>query len=246
VNVWSLGDAALVPDVRRGEYCPPTAQYAMRQGRHCARNVLSTVGGRGLRRFEYGGLGQLAVVGRRCGVAQVLGWRIAGLPAWWLWRTVYFMKLPGLRCKIRVGLDWALDLIFPRDITKLAVERTERLRRSHFQAGDIIIRQGELGNRFYVIESGEVEILREEPSLPLQRLATRSAGESFGEVALLRDTPRTATVRCLTAVNVISFTRGDFRSLVASHKVFRTQVECDLRERTSAPEGSASSSASAH
>ncbi len=231
-NVWAFGDAALVPDVRRGEHCPPTAQYALRQGTHCARNILAALEGRVLRPFEYGGLGQLAVVGRRCGVAQIMGWRIAGLSAWFLWRAVYFMKLPGLRCKLRVGLDWALDLVFPRDITKLAMERTERLRRSHFQAGDTIIRQGELGDRFYVIESGQVEILREEAGLPAQRLATRSAGESFGEVALLRDTPRTASVRCLTAVDVISFTREDFRSLVASHTVFRTQVERDLQDRT--------------
>ena len=112
-HLWAIGDSALVPDVRRGGYCPPTAQYALRQGRHCARNVLATIRNQPARPFEFGGLGQLAIVGKHCGVAQIFGWRISGWIAWWLWRSVYLMKLPGLRSKVRVGLDWGLDLLFP-------------------------------------------------------------------------------------------------------------------------------------
>lgn len=230
-NIWALGDATLVPDSRRGGFCPPTAQYAMRQGKRCARNVLAVIEGRPTRPFAFGGLGQLAVVGHRSGVAHVLGINIAGLPAWFLWRSVYFMKLPGLRSKIRVGIDWALDLIFPRDITKLAVERTERMRRAHFRTGDVIIRQGEIGDRFYIIEDGEVEVLQENETGNSRRVATLRSGDSFGEIALLRDTLRTATVRCLTTVDVVTFSRTDFRALVGSHDVLRGEMSETVESR---------------
>jgi NADH dehydrogenase len=61
----------------------------------------------------------MAGLGRRSAVAEVFGLRFSGLLAWWLWRTVYLMKLPGLERKVRVALDWTLDLFFPRDIVYL-------------------------------------------------------------------------------------------------------------------------------
>ena len=122
-NHWAIGDSALVPDIRRKGFCPPTAQYALRQGRHCARNVVAAIRGQAVYPFEFGGLGQLAVVGKHCGVAQIFGLRISGWIAWCLWRSVYLMKLPGIRSKVRVGLDWVLDVLFPRDITKIEVQK---------------------------------------------------------------------------------------------------------------------------
>lgn len=231
-GIWALGDAAMIPDVRRGGYCPPTAQYAMRQGKQCARNVLAAIAGKPTQPFAFGGLGQLAVVGHRCGVAHILGVNVAGLLAWWLWRSVYFMKLPGLRSKIRVGIDWALDMVFPRDITKLDVERTRRVPRAHFREGDMIIRRGEIGDRFYIMETGEAEVLQPDAAGEDRRVATLTAGDSFGEIALLNDTLRTASVRCLTPVDVISFARSDFQALVGSYDILRTKVSDDLARRT--------------
>jgi len=221
----------MVPDVRRGGFCPPTAQYAMRQGRRAAQNILATIHGKNPQPFVFGGLGQLAVVGRHCGVAQIMGVKMAGFFAWWLWRSVYWMKLPGLRCKVRVGIDWALDLLFPRDITKLAMQRTEKLRRAHYRAGDTIFRQGDIGDRFFIIESGEVEVLVDQNDQPPKRLATRGAGEYFGEVALLKRVPRMATVRCMTAVDVVTFTQQDFQMLVGSYTAFRRNLERDIEDR---------------
>jgi NADH dehydrogenase len=230
-NIWSLGDAALVPDARRGGFCPPTAQYAMRQGVRCARNIVSVIDGKPPLPFKFAGLGQLAVVGHRSGVAEIMGLRISGPLAWFLWRSVYWMKLPGLRCKIRVGLDWALDALFPRDITKLAVDRTQLLRRAHYRAGDVIIKEGEIGDRFYIIESGEVEILHGAAGPEPKRIAVRKEGDSFGEIALLKDSPRTATVRCLTPVNVVTFTRRDFTTLVSSYGLLKEKITRDAADR---------------
>jgi len=60
-------------------------------------------------------LGQLAAIGCRTGVANVLGVRFSGFVAWWLWRTIYLGKLPRLEKRIRVVLDWTLDLCFAKD-----------------------------------------------------------------------------------------------------------------------------------
>ena len=247
-DLWAIGDSALVPDIRRGGFCPPTAQYALRQGRHCAQNVLATIRHQPVHPFEFGGLGQLAVVGKHCGVAQIFGWRISGWMAWWLWRSVYLMKLPGIRSKVRVGLDWILDLLFPRDITKIEVQKTEQLKRAHFHQGEIIIRQGEIGDRFYIIEAGQVEIVRVEPGRSEERLALRGEGDSFGEIALIHDVSRTATVRCLTPVDVVTFNRRDFQTLVGSYEVLRTplraRIDKELSELTNLADGDEKSSSS--
>lgn len=245
-DLWAMGDSALVPDIRRGGFCPPTAQYALRQGRHCAQNVLATIHNQPVHPFEFGGLGQLAVVGKYCGVAQIFGWRIAGWTAWWLWRSVYLMKLPGIRSKVRVSLDWILDLLFPRDITKIEVQKTEQLKRAHFHQGEVIIRQGEIGDRFYIIEAGQVEIVRVEPGRSEERLAVRGEGDSFGEIALIHDVSRTATVRCLTPVDVVTFNRRDFQTLVGSYEVLRTplraRIDKELSELTDLADGDEKSS----
>jgi len=224
-NLWALGDAALIPDVARGGTCPPTAQYAMREGLQCARNVVATIRARPPHPFRFGGLGQLAVVGRHVGVGRLFRWKISGLLAWFLHRAVYLGKVPGFRCKVRVGIDWVLDLLFPRDITMMELRRTEQLARAHYRQGEPIVRQGEIGDQFYIIESGEVEVVREEPDAPPKRLGVLGPGTSFGEIALLKDTVRTATVRCLTPVNVVKVSRRDFATLVKSHAVFRGVVE---------------------
>ena len=231
-NLWALGDAALIPDMARGGYCPPTAQYAMREGLQCARNVLPTIQARPRHPFRFGGLGQLAVVGRHVGVGRLFRWKISGVLAWFLHRLVYLGKVPGFRCKVRVGIDWALDLLFPRDITMMELRRTEQLARAHYREGEVIIRQGEIGDHFYIIDSGQVEVLQEEPGAQPKRLRVLGTGASFGEIALLNAQPRTATVRCLTPVNVVKLSRRDFLTLVGSHDIFRRIVEQQARSLT--------------
>lgn len=226
-HLWAIGDAALVPDTKRGGFCPPTAQYAMREGKQCARNVVAAVLGKPLRPFSFGGFGQLAVVGYHSGVGRLFGLQISGLPAWFLWRFVYLSKVPGWRCKLRVGMDWLLEPIFSRDITMFETQRTEQLKRAHFRPGEVVFREGETGESFFIIESGQVEVLQKEGGTE-KRLTVRSAGDSFGEVALLKDVPRTATVRCLTPVNVVIFKRNDFNALVGSYDMFRSHLMKDL------------------
>lgn len=121
-NVWALGDAAVNVDAS-GSAHPPTAQHAVRQGRHVAANIGRVLSGRPSCPLESGSTGSLAALGCRAGVAEILGIRISGFAAWWLYRTVYLMKMPGLVRKLRVALDWTLDLIFPPDPVQLGLYR---------------------------------------------------------------------------------------------------------------------------
>ncbi len=116
-NVWAVGDCAFVPDVRNpGKSHPPTAQHAIREGHIVAQNIAAVLAGRPLKSFSFKTIGLLASIGRRMGVARIFGFNFSGFFAWWLWRTVYLSKLPGLDKKIRVAFDWTLDLLFPKDV----------------------------------------------------------------------------------------------------------------------------------
>lgn len=125
-GLWALGDCAAVPNRATGRPCPPTAQHAVRQGRRVAENIAAIIAGRSPEPFAYRPLGVLAGLGRRSAVAEILGLRFSGWFAWWLWRTVYLLKLPGLERKVRVALDWTLDLFFARDIVYLRPLHGER------------------------------------------------------------------------------------------------------------------------
>ncbi len=128
-GLWAVGDCAVVPDPRTGKPHPPTAQHALREGRRLARNVAAEVLGRSERKkpFRFRTLGQLASIGRRTGVANVLGVNFSGFIAWWMWRTIYLSKLPRLEKKVRVALDWTLDLVFSKDLVQFKTARAPHL-----------------------------------------------------------------------------------------------------------------------
>jgi NADH dehydrogenase len=95
----------------------------MREGRTVARNVAASLyrGRKGP--FRYSTFGQLAAIGRHAGVANILGVNFSGFIAWWLWRTIYLSKLPRLEKKIRVALDWTLDLFFSKDFASVTTQQ---------------------------------------------------------------------------------------------------------------------------
>lgn len=114
-GLWAVGDCASIQEAKTGKPFPPTAQHAIRQGKILAHNITAAVRGGRPKPFVFETIGQLAALGRRTGVAQILGYNFSGFVAWWLWRTIYLMKLPRFEKKVRVALDWTLDLIFSKD-----------------------------------------------------------------------------------------------------------------------------------
>jgi NADH dehydrogenase len=116
-GVWAVGDCAFVPDARQpGKSHPPTAQHAIREGRVVAHNIVASLYRRPLKLFSFMSIGLLASIGRRRGVARIFGFNFSGFFAWWLWRTIYLSKLPGLDKKVRVAFEWTLDLLFRKDV----------------------------------------------------------------------------------------------------------------------------------
>jgi NADH dehydrogenase len=124
-GLWAIGDCAAVHDATSGHPCPPTAQFALREAEVLAGNILVQLEGRPARGFHFNSLGALCVVGHQTACAElripfVPGkfLRFSGLFAWLLWRGIYLAKLPGLERKIRVLIDWTIELFFPRDIVQ--------------------------------------------------------------------------------------------------------------------------------
>jgi len=232
LGVWAAGDCAFVVDGGSGKPCPPTAQHAIRQARSLAGNLVAALRGTAKTRFVFTARGKMASLGHRSAVAEILGVTVSGFLAWWLWRTIYLMKLPGLDRKIRVAADWTLDLILPPDIVQLAAERPRAIGWEHFEPNETIFREGDWGDSLYIIVEGEVEITRDVPGRGSLLLGRLGRGECFGELGLLRQMPRSATVRTLTRVNVLVMDRGAFQALFAHLPPLRLFFEQLIQLRT--------------
>jgi NADH dehydrogenase len=123
-GIWAIGDCAAVINARDGTLSPPTAQFAVRQGRQLADNLVRAIAGKETRPFSYRARGQVATIGHRRAIAEVFGVKLAGFPAWLLWRALYLSMLPTFLRKLQVFSEWNLELLFPRDITQLNLART--------------------------------------------------------------------------------------------------------------------------
>lgn len=126
-TVWAIGDCAANPDAD-GRILPATAQSAVQEGLQAAANLAACLEGRPLRPLRYRQRAALAALGCRTGVAEVFGLRLSGFPAWFLWRSVYLLKMPGAARRWRLALDWTLDLLFGRDPVSLGLAGAERTR----------------------------------------------------------------------------------------------------------------------
>jgi NADH dehydrogenase len=206
-QVWALGDCAAVKTVG-GKSAPPTAQHATREAVIAARNIVAAIRGGTQEQFAFEGLGTLGSLGHGSAVAQILGLKISGILAWFLWRTIYLFKMPGLNRKVRVSMDWFIRLLFAPDLAQLKAASEAGIRNQHFEAGDSVFHQGDLGDNVYVIRSGECEVLRDNHCL-----AVLGAGEYFGEMAVIGDVTRNATVRARTALDVLLIPKHDFARL---------------------------------
>jgi NADH:ubiquinone reductase (H+-translocating) len=208
-NIWAIGDCAAIP-LPDGKFAPPTAQHAVREARLCAQNIVATLNHTPLRPFQFKALGALASLGRHSAVAEVLGIRLSGILAWILWRVIYLSKFPGLDRKARILVDWTMDLFLPRDITQVRIFRNAQVRREHFEAGEIVFHQGDVGDRVYFVISGVGAI-----EVDGDVKDTVGAGAVIGEIALIADRPRTASFRAQKPMDVASVSRETFHTLVA-------------------------------
>ena len=139
-DVYAIGDCASIIEPDSGKPCPPTAQHAIREGQITAENICSSIKKelkfentrerkeKGKKReiiefnkkeFSYKTRGIMATIGKRNGVAMIFGYSIKGIFAWGIWRFFYLTHLPTLENKLRVMIDWGIDMMFGRNLTRL-------------------------------------------------------------------------------------------------------------------------------
>ena len=118
-GVFAIGDCALFLDPESKRPYPPTAQLAESQAKIAASNLHALIKNKEKTKFVFKSKGQMAIIGKRTGIASFFGSNIAGFWAWLLWRNVYLSKIPSMDKRVRVFLDWTIDLFFDRDISRM-------------------------------------------------------------------------------------------------------------------------------
>ena len=121
-GVYALGDNAAQTDPHTKQPYVATAQVAVRQARQLAAQLEAKLTGRERRPFRFKVLGEMVPLSRRTAVADLSGVKLVGFPAWWMWKTIYMLKLPTLAARLRVVLDWSVELFFERDVSELSLD----------------------------------------------------------------------------------------------------------------------------
>jgi NADH dehydrogenase len=228
-DVWAIGDCALVP-MTNGEMAPPTAQHAIRQAAVAAHNILAALRGGPRRTFTFTGLGKMGSLGHRSAVAEVFGIKISGLLAWFMWRTIYLSKMPGWGRRVKVASAWALDLVLPPDIVELRFGDSRGMSQAHFEPGEDVFHEGDVGDRIYFVLKGQAEVIRHRNGAD-DFVALLGPGDWFGEGAILNETTRGATVRCRSDLDVLSLPKKDFAVLASSLPDVRRSFDQILERR---------------
>ena len=124
-GVFVIGDCALFMDQQTNRPFTPTAQLAVAQAKTAAFNLNALIKNLEKKKFQFQSKGQMAIIGKRTGIATFLGMNISGFLAWLIWRNVYLSKIVLPDKKVRVFLDWTIDLFFDRDISRLKLVKHE-------------------------------------------------------------------------------------------------------------------------
>jgi NADH:ubiquinone reductase (H+-translocating) len=228
-NVWAFGDCAAVPNAWNAQISPPTAQFALRQAKQLAANLVRVKRGEATKPFRFRPQGLLATIGHHNGVAEIYRMKFSGLLAWLLWRTVYLMKIPTLGRKLNVIVEWTWDILFKPNIVQVRVPQQERFRQVHYAAGDFVFRKGDPGTAFFVVKAGSAGLYMD--GAAGTPLLTWTKGNHFGEVAFLEGAGNAtypASVKALTPLDLIVLDRAEFTDLAESLGALQRDLELAL------------------
>jgi NADH dehydrogenase len=113
------------------------------------------------RSFAFTGLGKLGALGHHRAVAELPGGiTVQGLPAWLMWRGIYWSKLPGAARKTRVAVSWLSDLVLPPHPVQLNLGGGRGATQAHYEPGETVFEEGDTGDSLFMILSGQVEVLK--------------------------------------------------------------------------------------
>jgi NADH:quinone reductase (non-electrogenic) len=216
-GVWAVGDAAEIPLVAQpaedpAHYAPQTAQFAVREGRQLAHNLLAKAKGKELKPFAYESKGSLASLGMSKAVAEVYGVKLSGTLAWLLWRGFYLSFLPGFASKVRVLVNWLLNLIVPPNIV-LVQSTLPGTRYIHYRKGDKVLEPGMLIDGFYTVVKGSLKLTIDNRDTGEHFEKVFGPGDHFGERVLLKSALRTGLVVALENSVVLWISQKDFTRL---------------------------------
>jgi NADH:ubiquinone reductase (H+-translocating) len=229
-RLWAAGDCAAVP-VKNQPASPPTAQFAQRQGKLLGKNIARCLKEEQPEAFYHKNLGQLAAIGHRTAVADILGMKFSGFIAWFIWRTIYLFKLPGLQRKLRVMVDWTMDLFFPRDISLLLPAPTKLLQEVRLEKGDVVFHAVEPAFSFYIIKDGRIDLFDGD-----RRFESLTAGQNFGERTLLGDGTWRFSAIAAAPSTLVTVSREAFETFHNSSRAFRDWLERTKAESRHGPE----------
>jgi NADH dehydrogenase len=234
-GVWALGDAADIPMVEHpgeepSDYAPPTAQFAVREGRQLAQNLIAKRTGRPLKAFAYTSKGSLASLGMSKAVAEVYGVKLSGTLAWLLWRGFYLSFLPGFATKLRVLVNWVLNLFVPPNIV-LIESSQPTTRYIHYRKGDKVLEPGMLIDGFYTVVKGALKLTIDNPETGEHFEKVFGTGDHFGERVLVKSALRTGLVVALEDSVVLWISQKDFTRLARAFPFLDSYFK-DYIERT--------------
>ncbi|NGX51203.1 MAG: hypothetical protein K1060chlam2_01064, partial [Chlamydiae bacterium] len=182
--------------------------------------------------FHFKSFGIMGGLGHHSAVAEIFGrYKFSGFGAWLLWRLIYWTKLPGLDRKLKVALTWILDTMIPNEAVQIKTAPDQGIAHLHFEVGEEVFREGDMGDYLYIIVNGEVEVFTTENDE--ERVMGRlGKGEYFGEMALLNQRSRSATVRCSAPVDLLALKKSDFGVLISSFDELKKGFEQTEKTRT--------------
>jgi NADH dehydrogenase len=155
---------------------------------------------------------------------------VAGLPAWLIWRSIYWSKLPGTSRKARVAISWVSDLVLASHPVQLNLGGGRGATQAHYEPGETVFEEGDTGDSLFTIIAGQVEVLKRFDGEP-RLVGQLGPGQYFGEMALLGRGPRSAGARALAPVDLLVLPGSDFSALADSLTEFRSDFEEIARAR---------------
>ena len=152
---------------------------------------------------------------------------MTGFLAWVLWRAFFLYYVPSWDRKVRIATDWLVTPLVGRNIINMRVEQPYGLRYEHYEPGQLVLKQGDVGQQIYVVTAGEAEIVREKPDGE-DLVTTLGPGDHFGEVSVFTGGRRTASVRALTQLDLTPG-REEALALAETFKTFGDAIKESAR-----------------
>ena len=119
----------------------------------------------------------------------------------------------------------------PRLPKQVLVDTTKKLQTTKYSAGQMVFEQGDAPDRFYIVSAGEVEVIRRKLDGSEKILAVLHPGDYFGEIGLLTEARRNASIRAKTDVELLAMSWDDFRKVIESSETSRKDFADIMRER---------------